>query len=145
MCVLYVSFGSKVRPRNFGCVAMHSAVLFIFRSRLLVYSAGSGVNRVHVVLSGFSVRLFCFGQAKTLCRYVCMIFLSCLVYVSVGFWDGDYVSQLPYVWHYVGVAVFNMLVRNASPRGPMCFRCLMFNLSGPCELLFLLCFIASWT
>ena len=23
-------------------------------------------------------------------------------------------------------AVFNMLVRNASPRGPMCFRCLMF-------------------
>ena len=42
-------------------------------------------------------------------------------------------------------AVFNMLVRNASPRGPMCFRCLMFILSGPCELLFLLCFIASWT
>ena len=26
-------------------------------------------------------------------------------------------------------AVFNMLVRNASPRGPMCFRCLMFNVS----------------
>ena len=41
-------------------------------------------------------------------------------------------------------AVFNMLVRNASPRGPMCFRCLIFNLSGPCELLFLLCFIASY-
>ena len=37
-------------------------------------------------------------------------------------------------------AIFNMLVRNASPRGPMCFRCLMFNLSGPCELLFLLVF-----
>ena len=42
-------------------------------------------------------------------------------------------------------AVFNMLVKNASPRGPMCFRCLMFNLSGPCELLFLLYCIASWT
>ena len=42
-------------------------------------------------------------------------------------------------------AVFNMLVRNVSPRRPMCFRCLMFDLSGPCELLFLLCFIASWT
>ena len=42
-------------------------------------------------------------------------------------------------------AVFNMLMRNASPRGPMCFRCLMFSLSRPCELLFLLCFIASWT
>ena len=23
--------------------------------------------------------------------------------MSVGFWDGDYVSQLPYVWYYVGV------------------------------------------
>ena len=42
-------------------------------------------------------------------------------------------------------AVFNMLVMNTSPRGSMCFRCLMFSLSGHCELLFLLCFIASWT
>ena len=31
---------------------------------------------------------------------------------------------------------FNMLVRNASPRGHMCFTCLIFSLSGPCELLF---------
>ena len=29
MCVLYVNFGSKSRPRTFGCVAMGSAVLFI--------------------------------------------------------------------------------------------------------------------
>ena len=62
MCVLYVSFGSKVRPRTFGCVAMGSALLFIDRSRLLVYSAGSGVNRVQVVLSGCSKRLFCPGK-----------------------------------------------------------------------------------
>ena len=48
MCVLYVSFGSKVRPRTVGCVAMGRAVLFIGRSRLLVYSAESGVNRVQV-------------------------------------------------------------------------------------------------
>ena len=40
-------------------------------------------------------------------------------------------------------AVFNMFVKNASPRGPMCFRCMMFNLSGPCDLLFYV--IASWT
>ena len=33
-------------------------------------------------------------------------------------------------------AVFNTLVWNASLRGPMCFRCLMFSLSGPFELLF---------
>ena len=42
-------------------------------------------------------------------------------------------------------AVINMLVRNASPIGHMCFRCLLFSLSEPCELLFLLCCIASWT
>ena len=42
-------------------------------------------------------------------------------------------------------AVLNMLVRNTSPRGPMSFICLMFSLSGTFELLFLLCFIASWT
>ena len=74
MCVLYVSF---------GCVAMGSALLFIVRSRLLVYSAGSGVNRVQVVLSGFNKRLFCFVQAKTLCRYGCMYFLAALVLVCV--------------------------------------------------------------
>ena len=66
MCVLYVNFGSKVSPITSGCVSMRSAVLFIFRSRLLLYSAGSGVNRVQVVLSGFSVSLFCFVQAKTM-------------------------------------------------------------------------------
>ena len=83
MCVLYVSFGSKVRPKTIGCVAMGSALLFIVRSRLLVYSAGSGVNRVQVVLSGFSKRLFCFVQAKTVCRYGCMYFLDALVLVCV--------------------------------------------------------------
>ena len=43
MCVLY----AKVRPRTFA--AMGSVVLFISRSRLILYSAGSGVNRVQVV------------------------------------------------------------------------------------------------
>ena len=46
MCVLYVSFGSKLRLRIIECIAMDSAVLFILRSRLFLYSAGSGVNRV---------------------------------------------------------------------------------------------------
>ena len=44
----------------------------------------------------------------------------------------------------VRAAVY-MLVRKVSPRGPMCFKCLMLRLSGPTELLFLLCCIASWT
>ena len=83
MCVLFVSFGSKVRPRTFRYVAMGSALLCILRSRLLVYSAGSGINRVQVVLSGFSMRLFCFVQAKTFCRYGCIYFLAALVIVCV--------------------------------------------------------------
>ena len=83
MCVPYVSFGPNVRSKPFGCIAMRSAVLFIFRSRSLLYSAGSGVNRVQVAMSGFSVRLFCFVQAKTFCRYGCMYFLAALVLVCV--------------------------------------------------------------
>ena len=31
--------------------------------------------------------------------WACMM---CLVCVFVGLWDGDYVSQLPYVWYYLG-------------------------------------------
>ena len=38
-----------------------------------------------------------------------------------------------------------MLVRYASLIGPMCLTYLMLTLSGPVELLFLLCFIAAWT
>ena len=75
--------GSKVRPRTFGYVVMGCPVLFISRSRLLVYSAASGFNKVQVVLSGFSARLFCFVQAKKL--YVCgyMYFFAALVLVYV--------------------------------------------------------------
>ena len=83
MCMLYVIFGSKVRPRILGYIVMGCALLCIFRSRLLVYSAESGVNRVQVVFSGFSMRLFCFVQAKTFCRYGCIYFLAALVLVCV--------------------------------------------------------------
>ena len=88
MCVLYVSYGSKVRPRTFGCIAMSSALLCMFRSRLLVYSAGSGVNRVQVVLSGFSMRLFCFVQAKHFLLVWLYIFLGCTRACVCGC-DGD--------------------------------------------------------
>ena len=60
MNVCAVCFGSKIRTRNFGCVAMGSAVLFILKSRLLLYFAGSAVNRVQVILSIFSARVFFF-------------------------------------------------------------------------------------
>ena len=50
---------------------------------MLVYSTGSGVNRVQVVLSGYSMRLFCFVQAKTFCMYGCIYFLAALELVCV--------------------------------------------------------------
>ena len=49
---------------------------------MLVYSAGSSVNRVFV-LSGFGMRLFYFVQTKTLCRYGCMNLLAAIVLVCV--------------------------------------------------------------
>ena len=77
MRVLYVSFWSRVRPRTFECVAMGCAVLFILKSRVLFYSAESGVNIVQVVLSAFGVRLLCFVQVQTL--VVCISWpYSCL-------------------------------------------------------------------
>ena len=69
--------------RTFGCVTMGSALLCIFRCRLFVYYTGYGVNRVQVVLSEFSMRLFCFVKAKTFCRYGCIYFLAALVFVCV--------------------------------------------------------------
>ena len=38
---------------------------------------------MQVILSGFSVILFYFVQAKTLCSYGCMYFLAALVLVCV--------------------------------------------------------------
>ena len=71
---------------------MHSVVLFILNSRLLLYSAGSGVNRVQVVLSGFSVRLFCFARQKL---YVGMVvcFLGC-IRACVCRCNGDVISKI---------------------------------------------------
>ena len=75
--MLYMSFRSKVRHRTVG-----SAVLFSLRSRLLLYSAGSRVNRGQVVLSGFSVTLFCFVQAIFYVgRIVCISWLQSCVCV----------------------------------------------------------------
>ena len=77
MCVLYVSFRSKVRHRTIGCI-VGSVLLFIVRSRLLVYSVGYGMNRVQVVLSGFSMR-FLARQKLYVSMVVCIYWLhSCL-------------------------------------------------------------------
>ena len=58
MCLLYVSLGSKVSPSIFGLMFMGSVMLLICSSSCVLYSAVSGVKRVHVVLSGLRMRLF---------------------------------------------------------------------------------------
>ena len=83
MCVLYVSLGSSVSPRIFGCVFMGSAVLFICSSMLHLYSAGSGVKRVHVVLSGLSMSSFSCVQLYISCRYGCMYALAAFLFECV--------------------------------------------------------------
>ena len=77
VCVI-CDFGSKLRPITFGCIAMGSAVLFILRPRLLFYSAGSGVNRVQVVLSVCSYGCMHFKAALVLTCVVVMIMSSAL-------------------------------------------------------------------
>ena len=47
----------------------------------MVYSAGSGMNRV--VLSGFSVTVLCFSRGETIHRYGCMYLFVALVFVCV--------------------------------------------------------------
>ena len=58
MCLLYVSLGSRVSPSIFGLMFMGSVMLSICSSSSALYSAVSGVKRVHVVLSGLRMRLF---------------------------------------------------------------------------------------
>ena len=77
VCEFWV-YGS--RPITFGCAAMGSAVLFALSSRLILYSVGSGVNRVQVVLSGFSLRLLCFYRQKL---YVGMVVCISLLHLCL--------------------------------------------------------------
>ena len=58
MCLLYVSLGSRVSPSIFGLMCMGRVMLSMCSSSCVLYSSGSGVKRVHVVLSGLRVRLF---------------------------------------------------------------------------------------
>ena len=69
MCVLYVSFGSRVRPRTFGCVAMGSSVLFILRSK-----------SARIFRRVWSEQIV--WMEKALCRYGCMHFLAALEVVG---------------------------------------------------------------
>ena len=81
MCVLYVSLGSRIMPRTFGCVAMGGAVLIILRSRMLLYSAGSGLNRVQVVCLDLVRNCFVLSMQNL---YVGMVVCISLLHSCLG-------------------------------------------------------------
>ena len=60
-----MSLGSRVSPSTFGLMFMGTVILSICKASCVLYSAGSGVKRVHVVLSGLRMRLF-------VCVHVCI-------------------------------------------------------------------------
>ena len=78
MCLLYVS--QRISSSIFGLMFMGSVMLSICSLSCVLYSAGSGVKRVHVVLSG--MRLFVRVHVCNSCRYDWMfalaMFMSCV-------------------------------------------------------------------
>ena len=86
MCLLYVSLGSRVSPSILGLMLMGSVMLSICSSSCVLYSAGSGLKRVHVVLSGLMMRLFGWIHVCSLCRYACMFSLLCLCRCVLMLW-----------------------------------------------------------
>ena len=62
VCSAKLNFGSSVTPSMLGFLTVGMRVLLILRYSALWYSAGSGVKRVAVDLSGFRMRSFSFVQ-----------------------------------------------------------------------------------
>ena len=64
--VISMCLGSRVSPNMFGLMFMWS-VMSICSSSCVLYFTGSGVKRVHVVLSGLRMRLFVWVENEVVC------------------------------------------------------------------------------
>ena len=62
VCSAKFSLGSNVMPSIFGFLVVGMRMLLIVKFSVVLYSAGSGVNRVEDDLSGFSCRSFSLVQ-----------------------------------------------------------------------------------
>lgn len=62
---------------------MFSMLLLICRFSLVLYSAGSGVNSVHVVLSELRMRLFVCVHACMRCKYGCRYVFAMSMFLCV--------------------------------------------------------------
>ena len=74
MCVLYANFGSKVRPRTFGCVSMGSAV-FLFR--------GPDCSYIPQGLEWTECTMFCLDLVWDVAMVVCISFMHLCLCVKV--------------------------------------------------------------
>ena len=83
MCLLYVSLGSRVRHSIFGFVIMSSVLMLICRFSLALYSAGSGVKRVHVVSSVLKMRLFACVHTSMVFKYGCRCVFAVFKFLCV--------------------------------------------------------------
>ena len=97
-------------PGKFVC----RSFLIIIRSRLLVYAVGSGVNRVQFILSGFSMRLYCFVQEKNFLYGWLYIFIGCTRACGC---DGDVICVGHDVNHCTG---WWKVVNSVGERTPRC-------------------------
>ena len=66
----HLSFGSNVNSSIIGFIFMGSVVLFMCIASCVLYSAGPGVRRMHVVLSGLRMRLFVCFLTRVCCKSV---------------------------------------------------------------------------
>ena len=64
-----MSLGSRVSLHIFGLMCMGRVVLSICSASCVLYYTGSGVKRVHVVLSGLGTRMFLCVHVCISCRY----------------------------------------------------------------------------
>ena len=97
-------------PGNLVCSSflLISVCMFIVSKTLLISSATVIVRAGKAIyLNPFATVLFTvFSAVNVECCVLypcCVVVFGALVNVFVGFWDVDYVCQLPYVWYYVGV------------------------------------------
>ena len=78
--VCFSRLGSRASPSIFGLMLMGSVMLSIYSSSCVLYSAGSGVKRVHVV--GLRMRLFSFAMFMSLCVDVMVTVMASAYVVS---------------------------------------------------------------
>ena len=81
MRLLYVNLGSRVRPSILGLMFMGSVMLPMCSLSCALYSDGSGVKRVHDVLSGLRMRLFV--HVCISCRYDWMFVFAMFISLCV--------------------------------------------------------------